>query len=227
LPLGLDAAGAGAEELLVAARRGVPPGHRACDTKERTIRPDPRSPYVLDIRELGRRPGAMRVERRTVPSPADLGTDVIGVPPGTDLELDLRLESVMEGVLVSGTVTGTATGECGRCLGEVVTDVTVDVQELYAYPDRVVSDDEDDLRELEGDLLDLEPALRDAVVLALPFQPVCRADCPGLCPTCGVRLADAPDHRHEQVDPRWAALQELGVGDAAGVDPEHDDERES
>ena len=68
-------------------------------------------------------------------------------------------------------------------------------------------DEDDDVSRLEGDLLDLEPLLRDAVVLALPFQPLCRDDCPGLCTECGARLADDPDHQHDEpVDPRWAAL---------------------
>ncbi|MCW2914010.1 MAG: hypothetical protein JWN52_2078, partial [Actinomycetia bacterium] len=67
---------------------------------------------------------------------------------------------------------------------------------------------EEDERRLEGDFIDLEPVLRDAVVLALPLSPLCRDDCPGLCSECGVKLADAgPDHRHDAVDPRWAALQ--------------------
>jgi len=71
---------------------------------------------------------------------------------------------------------------------------------------RAHGDDEEDVRELEGDLIDLEPALRDTVVPALPFQPLCRPDCPGLCSECGARLADDPDHSHETLDPRWAAL---------------------
>jgi len=63
------------------------------------------------------------------------------------------------------------------------------------YPGRSPEgeDDEDELRELQDDLVDLQPALRDAVVLALPFKPVCRDDCPGLCSECGARLADDPD----------------------------------
>ena len=65
-------------------------------------------------------------------------------------------------------------------------------------------------RNIQDDLLDLEPPLRDAVVLALPFQPLCREDCPGLCPDCGARLADEPEHSHEdKIDPRWAALTQL------------------
>lgn len=150
----------------------------------------------------------MRKVSRVVPAPADLGTEVIGVPEGSDLGLELRLESVMEGVLVSGTVRGRAVGECVRCLGEVAQDVVVEVQELFVYPDREYGEDED-VHELVGDLIDFESVLRDAVVPALPFQPVCRDDCPGLCSECGASLADDPDHHHDAVDPRWAALSSV------------------
>ena len=152
----------------------------------------------------------MRKVHRGAEAPADLGTDVIGIPEGSELALDLRLESVMEGVLVSGTVRGRAAGECVRCLEDVATEVVTELQELYVYPGRTPDgEDDDDLRELQDDLIDLEAALRDAVVLALPFQPVCREDCPGLCSECGARLADDPGHHHEIADPRWAALQGL------------------
>ena len=152
--------------------------------------------------------------QRTVAAPEDLGTDVIGIPTGTDVELDLRLEAVMEGVLVSGSVRGRAVGECVRCLGEVVEDIDVVLQELYVYPERAAvavedGDDEEDVRELDGDLVDVEPALRDAVVPALPFQPLCRPDCPGLCSICGAHLAEDPDHTHELLDPRWSSLQSM------------------
>lgn len=172
---------------------------------------DPRSPFVLDLRELGRRPGVMRVLQRNVELAEDLGTDVIAIPRGSELELDLKLESVLEGVLVSGTVRGQASGECVRCLDGVSISVWAELQELFTYPDRVI-DDEDDVRVIEGENLDLEPTVTDAVVLALPFQPVCRDDCPGLCSECGTRLADDPGHTHEAVDPRWAALEGLVTG---------------
>jgi uncharacterized protein len=169
---------------------------------------DLRSPYVVDTHELGRRPGASQRLTRTVPAPADLGTEVIGVPEGSDLQLDLLLESVMEGVLVSGTARGRATGECVRCLDDLERPVDVRIQELFAYPGSSTAQDEDAL-ELQGDHFDLEPVLRDAVVPSLPFQPVCRPDCPGLCSQCGARLADDPGHHHDDVDPRWAALKDL------------------
>lgn len=147
---------------------------------------------------------------RTVGAPADLGTDLIGIPEGSDLELDLRLESVMEGVLVSGTARGRATGACGRCLEDLERELEVRIQELFVFAGKSPEAEEDeDLRELEGDLIDLEPVLRDAVVPSLPFQPVCQDDCPGLCSECGARLADDPDHHHDVVDPRWASLSTL------------------
>ena len=181
---------------------------------------DPRSPLVLDTHELGRRPGSTRTERFTVGAPVDLGTAVIGIPEGSDLELDLRLEAVMEGVLVTGAIRGQAVGECVRCLDEVTEPVDVTMSELFVYPERAAvaaqdGDEDEDLREFDGDFLDLEPALRDAVVPMLPFQPVCRPDCPGLCPVCGARLADEPGHSHETLDPRWAAL-----GGLTGTDDE-------
>jgi uncharacterized protein len=152
----------------------------------------------------------MRKVHRTIGAPAGLGTDVIGIPEGSELELDLRLEAVMEGILLSGTITGRAEGECVRCLDPVDQQVEADVQELYAYPGHTPEGEEDDeVRELVDEMIDLQPALYDALVPALPFQPVCRDDCPGLCSDCGARLADDPGHTHEVADPRWAALQGL------------------
>jgi uncharacterized protein len=173
---------------------------------------NPRSPLVLDTRELPRRPGALRTVARVVPAPPDLGLELIGVPEGADLSLDLRLESVSEGVLVSGTVSAPVSGECSRCLRPIGDSVVVTVQELYAYEHSTTDEttDEDEVGRLQGDLIDLEPAVRDAVVLALPTNPLCRDDCPGLCPECGAHWDDLPaDHGHATVDPRWAALSKL------------------
>ena len=150
----------------------------------------------------------MRKVQRTVPAPAELGTEVIGIPEGTDVALDLRLEAVMEGVLVSGTVSAVAVGECIRCLDEVRLPLDVSIAELFSYPEnRVAEDQDEDRQEVQDELINIEPALRDAVVSELPFQPVCREDCPGLCSECGARLADNPNHSHEVADPRWSALQ--------------------
>jgi len=170
----------------------------------------------------------MQTLELTLPAPADLGIELLGVPEGSPVELDLRLEAVMEGVLASGRAWVTLTGECARCLEPIEDDLEVELQELYVYPESDA--EEDEASRLDGELLDLEPVLRDSVVLALPFQPVCQPDCEGLCPECGVRLLDHPGHAHEEsIDPRWAALSgltsasptdESGRTSAAGEDEE-------
>ena len=168
------------------------------ENRKQQPRLDPRDPLVLDTRELGRRPGSMRELQLSAPAPAGLGIeDLIGVPVG--------------GVLVTGTVTAPVSGECGRCLTEVSDELAVPVQELFLYPEASADREEDDeLPALVGDLLDLGPALRDAVVLALPLTPLCREDCQGLCATCGERLDDLPeDHSHDTTDARWGALAGL------------------
>ncbi len=182
------------------------------ENRKQQHRLDPRDPLVLDTRELGRRPGSMRTVQFSAPAPEGFGlVDLIGVPVGAALELDLRLESVMEGVLVSGVLRAPLTGECGRCLEPISDVAVVDVQELFAYPEaRADQEEQDEVAQMEGDLLDLAPTLRDAVVLALPLTPLCRPDCRGLCAHCGERLEDLPDdHSHDTTDARWAALSGL------------------
>ncbi|MBA2415074.1 MAG: DUF177 domain-containing protein [Geodermatophilaceae bacterium] len=193
-------------------------------TAKRTTsaRLDPRRPLVLDTRELGRRAGSMCAVRRTVPAPAGLGLELIAVPACSDLRLDIRLESVMEGVLVSGTVHADVAGECARCLEPFTDSVGVDVQELFVYAGSTTdtTTEDDEVSRLEQDLLDLEPVVRDAVVLALPMTPLCDPDCAGLCAGCGRHLDELPEgHTHDLPDPRWAALAEK-FGSAADDDSE-------
>ncbi|MER8187457.1 DUF177 domain-containing protein [Kitasatospora sp. NPDC094015] len=187
---------------------------------------DHRDPLVFDTHELGRRPGSLRRVSRTLTAPEGLGIeDVIGVPETSEIILELRMESVVEGVLVTGTAEARVEGECVRCLEPVDDDLEVDFQELYYYPESddrgrgraagadedLDEDSEDETYRLEGDYFDLQPVLRDAVVLALPLQPVCQDDCLGLCVECGARLSDDPSHHHDAADPRWAALQGLSA----------------
>ena len=180
--------------------------------------PNPRSPLVFDTRPLGRQPGTARSETRLVPAPADLHVALACVPAGAEVRLDVMLEAVSEGVLVTAEAVAPVTGECARCLEPVTSSVEVAFRELYEEPGRGLAGDDDedaDRRFLDGDLLDLEPAFRDAVVLALPLAPLCGEDCGGLCPDCGARLADAgPEHDHDQAsDPRWARLRQLDAGE--------------
>ena len=176
-----------------------------------------RSGLVLDTHELARRPGALKLVRTSVEAPENLGIAVVGVPAGSPVELDLRLESVVEGVLVTGVATVAISGECVRCLAAIVDRLEIDVQELFVYPGSEAREDE--VSRLEGDLIDLEPLLRDAVVLELPFQPLCTPNCAGLCPKCGANLNDQPEHSHDVApDPRWAALRRVEGGDRQTYD---------
>ncbi|WP_436501442.1 YceD family protein [Actinokineospora sp. HUAS TT18] len=182
------------------------------ENRKSPARPVSSSPWVIDTRELGRRPGSSKPVRRSAQAKYAIGLEgVIAIPAGADVELDVLLESVVEGVLVSGTASGPLAGECSRCLDPISDEVEVDITELFAYPDSATDEttDEDEVSRLVDDLVDLEPVVRDAVVLALPHVPLCSPDCAGLCAECGGKWAELePDHRHETIDPRWAALQE-------------------
>jgi DUF177 domain-containing protein len=178
---------------------------------------DPHGPLVFNTRALPRRAGSVRTETRTVPAPPDLQTGLAGIPEGAEMTLDAQFEAVTEGVLATVTASAPVAGECARCLEPVTTRLEVRCQELFSY-EQDGGDEDEDRYALDGDLLDLEPALRDALVLALPLAPLCQDDCPGLCAECGARLAQAgPEHRHDNaVDPRWAKLQRV----VAQTDPD-------
>jgi uncharacterized protein len=177
-----------------------------------TAQPDPGSPLVVNIARLGRRPGSMFSLHDTVASPARIGLEMIGVVSGAPLDLDLRVESVSEGVLVSGTLSAPIAGECSRCLTPLTDRIQVDLTELFAYPDSLTeaTTEDDEVGRVVNDFVDLQQPIVDAVGLELAFAPVCRTDCPGLCPKCGVALATAdPGHHHDEIDPRWAKLSTM------------------
>jgi uncharacterized protein len=163
------------------------------------------SPYALRVRDLALRTGDMREQTLDIAVPDTLGAGVIAVRTGAQMQIDLRFEALHEGLLVSGHASAEATGECSRCLIDISEPVEVDFAELFAYD----ASEEFDFQ-VHDDHVDVEPVVRDAVVLSLPFQPVCRPDCPGLDPVTGERLADVGERAvPEAVDPRWAALSGL------------------
>lgn len=158
----------------------------------------------------------MRTFNETVPAPHRIGIELIGIAEGAPVTMDLQLESVSEGVLVRGTVAAPTTGECSRCLTSIGGDVEVDLVELFAYPNSQTeaTTEEDEVGHVisvdHADAIDLSQTIVDAVGLVLPFSPVCRDDCEGLCPECGTPLVDAgPEHHHDAIDPRWAKLSNL------------------
>ncbi|WP_170837393.1 YceD family protein [Actinopolyspora xinjiangensis] len=178
---------------------------------QEVARPAPDGPWVIDTREFGHSPGASRSYTLRPPAPAGFGIDMVRVPTGEPIDLDLLLEAVVEGVLVSGTVRAKASGECARCLDPISEEVDVELRELFAYQDSTTdtSTDEDEVSRMSGDLIDLEPVVRDTVLPSMSTAPLCSPDCPGLCSGCGAKWAElGPEHRHETIDPRWAALRE-------------------
>ena len=200
-----------------------------------TAAPDPTHPLVLDTRPLRRQAGAMTTVARTFAAPAGWQVSSSWVPEGAPVELAVRLEAVVEGVLVSGRVTVMTQGECSRCLDEVRSALTINLMQLFEYPDLAAAHvagpheaiDDDPMPVLQGDLIDLGPTVKDGIVLDLPQVPLCSPDCPGLCAVCGARLADDPGHNHRTIDSRWADLgrlleqnQSVGAHGAGSLDPE-------
>lgn len=174
------------------------------------------SVYLENIRDLINHPGDMRERERTIVVPEQLGESLITVPAGESMHLDVRLESVHEGILATVDAQTTAHAECGRCLEPFTENLEVEFQELFAYS-------RDDVHEygVHGDHVDLEPPLRDAVVLSLPFQPVCRPDCPGIDPVTGKKRQDGGvEEAPERFDSRWEALSSLMKPTDSGSDQE-------
>ncbi|WP_267957040.1 YceD family protein [Microbacterium hominis] len=138
-----------------------------------------------------------------VPAPAKWGEGLVSIAQGEPIDLAVRLESVHEGILVTAEIDTAYSGVCGRCLTDIVQPVEVEIQELFGYPGTEAID-----FEVQDDHVDLETPVRDAIVLSLPFQPVCQPDCPGLDPVTGEKLAagTAPEI---PIDERWAALKAL------------------
>jgi uncharacterized protein len=167
-------------------------------------------PLLVGVAELLGRPGERRTLRTTV-TLDDLAITSARVPSGGALEVDVVLESVLGGRLtVTGAVDAPWQGECRRCLGDVVGTLRAAVDEVFTEPGAQDAEDPD-LLALEGTDADLEPVVREAVLLALPLSPLCRSDCEGPAPD-RFPARPAPDDPPPVApggDPRWSALDQL------------------
>ena len=161
------------------------------------------SNFLVPVHDLMHRAGTMREISSKIKLEHSLGAGLAQVAKDTEIDLELRLESVHEGIYVSGGLETKARGECSRCLEPLSMPIKVDIQELFAYSLQV----EDDLV-VQDEQIDLEQVIVDSVVLNLPFTPICSEDCLGLCPECGLKMNDDPDHAHEApIDSRWNELK--------------------
>jgi uncharacterized protein len=191
--------------------------------------------FQFNTHELPRRAGEMKEYQLDLEILEPVGVPLVAVPAGDVIEVDMRLESVAEGILLSADLYAIAKGECIRCLDPVEITVERKIQELYRYEptndkggkrkrhsSRTDNSDEIDLDAvdelwLDGNEMNLEIPIRDAVVLDLPVNPLCSDECLGLCPDCGEKWEKLPeDHAHEVIDARWAGL--------AGLDFKNSDE---
>ena len=158
----------------------------------------------MPVRDIVRKPGEMREHELSVVLAERWGEGIVAVPDAAGLDIRVRLESVHEGILVTGTAATGFEGVCGRCLTEISEPLEVEFVELFAYP----GEEEADF-EVQDDHVDLETLVRDAVVLSLPFQPLCASDCPGLDPVTGLRRTESTGTESPaRMDPRWGALRE-------------------
>ena len=163
---------------------------------------------IVQLKELIHKPGNMKEVVLEHTLSEAIGTEVMGIPAGSALSIPVRLESVHEGILATAEFTARTTGICSRCLDEISDDIDVEIQELFMYR----PEQEDDFV-VEQDRIDLEQALIDSVVPALPLKPLCSEDCVGLCARCGIRMDADPSHTHEDpIDPRFSALEGFGDG---------------
>lgn len=154
--------------------------------------------------DVSHRTGEEREKNLVFPAPTRLGEGIAFIAEGTPIALDVRLEGLHDGILVSAEVSTVASGECVRCLDEVSLPVEVEFQELFAY-----SPTEELEFSVHDNHVDCEPLVRDAVVLELPFQPLCNEDCLGLDPETGEKLTEPRSVTSSDIDPRWAALEAL------------------
>ena len=161
----------------------------------------------FNLRQVKLRPGEQFRDELEVELPAFEfgGQRYLPVPDKVPAAFDVTAANT--GTVFTLAFTTRLHGPCYRCLGDAVLEVPIRARE---YQDARPEDEEMRTQYLEGENLDVSAWARDAVALALPEKILCRLDCAGLCPVCGVNLNDAP-HTHEEAvpDPRWAVLESL------------------
>jgi uncharacterized protein len=184
----------------------------------RRARPDRPGSIMVGVTRVLRRAGVQHPFQRTL-HVDELRVGEAVIPEGRPIEADLVLEATGESIVVTGSLSTTASCTCRRCLEPFEAPVVAEVQEIYEPRPT-----EGETYQLEGEEIDLEPLVRDALLLDLPLAPLCRPDCAGpdgggltagddtAEPTSSEEAADGGADEAERpgpVDPRWAALSQL------------------
>lgn len=201
--------------------------------------------WTVPVAQVGSHAGQQMPLDRTFPAPSGIGDSIVGVKEGADVHVDGQFDSIVDGLIFTGTFTAPVHAVCSRCDTPLNDDWSERVTAFFPYEEQqtepkggkggkqdddveiIAGEDEaEDVYPLmdNGSFADLEALIRDTFVDALPLQPLCRPDCKGLCPQCGVDLNEHPDHHHETTDIRFAGLEalktqlEAAEGDADGAD---------
>ncbi|MCI1637435.1 YceD family protein [Bifidobacterium crudilactis] len=184
------------------------------------------SKWAVNVLSISGRPGQSLELDADFPAPSGIGDQIIGVSEGDAVHVAGNLDSIVDGLILTGRITAPVHAECTRCLKPLSKDWDVDTTAFFAFDakdqnpsgsadadaDIIAGEDEsEDVYPVEagGAIIDLEALLRDNLVESMPLQPVCKEDCLGLCPQCGINLNDNPEHTHEISDIRWAALEDF------------------
>lgn len=163
-------------------------------------------PLQVGVAELVAHPGTRRALDEQVALDG-LAISTAAVPDGAPIDVHLVLEAIGEPVTATGTVGAPWVGECRRCLEPVEGYATASVREIFEpHPT------EGETYLLRDAQVDLEPMVRDAVLLALPLAPLCAEGCAGPAPDA-FPTGPADDEASAAPDPRWAALRDLDLGD--------------
>jgi uncharacterized protein len=197
------------------------------------IRPED-SAWAIPVAQVSSRPGQRQEIDAAYPAPDGIGDQIVGVQEGSDIRVDGAFDSIVDGLVLQAHVIAPLHAECTRCLTPINRDWGLDTTVFFPYApqptgamhhnaraaeDRANSeveiiageDESEDTYPLSADgaYADIEALLRDTLVENLPLQLLCKPNCRGLCPQCGINLNEHPDHRHDVTDMRFASLAGL------------------
>ena len=161
----------------------------------------------VDLRELARGP----VETKAELARDDPLLEGVAVALADPVAVGGRLQPAGEGRFYwQGSLRTRVTGECRRCLAAVSRVVTANIGVLFTEDPDALEDPNSYPLPPDATVIDLTPAVREELLLAVPQYLECRPDCRGLCPRCGQDLNAGPcGCAPATVDPRWATLAAL------------------
>ena len=180
--------------------------------------------WTVPVAQVGSRAGQTMQGDRDFPAPGGIGDSIVGVKEGEPIHVNGQFDSIIDGLIFTGTFTAPVTAVCARCDRDLSGDWSEQVTAFFPYEDadagktknedvEIIAGEEEsgDTYPLidNGAFANIEPLLRDTFVSALPLNPLCKPDCKGLCPQCGLDLNESPEHVHEVTDLRFADLEAL------------------